>query len=209
MRHDDRDEERRRCQSLVERRMFAPGSTLAGLARPGEVHEDSPHQTRREREEVRPVLPGDGARVDQPQIALVHEAGRLQRVMGTFPAHEARAVARSSASTRGVSAASAASSPWLQAWSRPVIRWDDAMTPDPCAAFYAAWAIALVCEIAARPRPVVFVSASVSRLWVYRGNSGGLSAARPTLRQGGLCENDDGCRTTDYWSVHAPHGAAW
>jgi len=53
----------------------------------GELHQDSPHHLRRDGEEVRAIPPFDSIDVDQPQVRLVHQRRRLQRMIRPLPAH--------------------------------------------------------------------------------------------------------------------------
>jgi hypothetical protein len=53
-----------------------------------EIHQDLPHQLGRDREEMRPVLPG-GIGIDQPQVSLIDKSGGLQGVARVLEAHVA------------------------------------------------------------------------------------------------------------------------
>ena len=55
-----------------------PGS-FGPPPRAGAIDEDAAHHLRGDAEELRPVVPG-GALIDQPQVGLVDEGGRLQGV---------------------------------------------------------------------------------------------------------------------------------
>src|SRR5262249_32740181 len=59
-------------------------SSLGGLPAAGVVHEDPPHRLRRDPEEVSPVLPVDAPLIDETEVGLVHEGGRLERVIGSL-----------------------------------------------------------------------------------------------------------------------------
>ena len=48
------------------------------------IDQDPPHRARRNGEEVRPILPRDRVRIDQPHVRLVNERRRLQAVPGAF-----------------------------------------------------------------------------------------------------------------------------
>ena len=50
------------------------------------IHQNLPHQARRNREELRAVLPSHAAQVDEAQVRLVDESGRSQRVVGPLRA---------------------------------------------------------------------------------------------------------------------------
>jgi hypothetical protein len=51
---------------------------------PGVIDQDAPHDLRRHAKEVRPILPIALSLVDEPQIDLVDERGRLERVVHSF-----------------------------------------------------------------------------------------------------------------------------
>jgi len=51
------------------------------------MSEDAPHQPRRHREEVCPVLPFHSLDVDQPQVRLVDERSGLKTVTGSLTPH--------------------------------------------------------------------------------------------------------------------------
>jgi hypothetical protein len=54
--------------------------------RAGMIDQDAPHHLTRDSEELPAVLPHDLPLIDQPQICLVHEGRRLQRVPAAFAA---------------------------------------------------------------------------------------------------------------------------
>src|SRR6516162_10933105 len=60
---------------------------LAGAPLSRVVHEDLPHQPRRDPEEMGAILPLNVSPVDQPQIGLVHECRRLERVIAALTPH--------------------------------------------------------------------------------------------------------------------------
>ena len=71
----------------------APGGPAAaaapqGVLAPRVVDEDVPHGARRRREEVLPALPGLPLAIGDPQIRLVDERGRLERVAGRQPSEK-------------------------------------------------------------------------------------------------------------------------
>jgi hypothetical protein len=50
------------------------------------VHQDAPHRLGREREEVRAVAQADAGRVHQPDVRLVDQGRRLERVVRALAA---------------------------------------------------------------------------------------------------------------------------
>ncbi len=66
---------------------------LRRRARPGVVHEDSPHHARRQGEEMGAALPVHRVLADQPDVRLVHEGRRLQRVVAAVSAQMAGSAA--------------------------------------------------------------------------------------------------------------------
>jgi hypothetical protein len=50
------------------------------------IHQNLPHEARRNREEVRAVLPPHAAQVDKAQVRFVDKGGRRQRVVGPLRA---------------------------------------------------------------------------------------------------------------------------
>ena len=54
-----------------------------------EINQDTPHQLRRDCEEVRAALPMHVARINEAQISLIDQRGRLQRLAGPLTAHVA------------------------------------------------------------------------------------------------------------------------
>ena len=61
-------------------------ATLVVVTRARMIDEDTPHRARRHGEEVGPILPLHAIELDQPEVRLVDERGRLQRVAVTFVA---------------------------------------------------------------------------------------------------------------------------
>jgi hypothetical protein len=55
----------------------------------GRLNQDSSHHLRRQRQEVRPVPPFDTVDINQPQVGLVHEGRRLQRMIRSLLSHVA------------------------------------------------------------------------------------------------------------------------
>jgi hypothetical protein len=51
------------------------------------IHQDAPHQARRDPEKVRAILPADPAGVRQPEERLVHQGRGLQGVPAALAAH--------------------------------------------------------------------------------------------------------------------------
>ena len=79
----------RHDQRVIKRHSDGPAAALLVALRPGDVHEDAPHQPRGHREEVGPVLPVDVLDVDQPEVRLVHQRRRLQAVPAALARHAA------------------------------------------------------------------------------------------------------------------------
>ena len=65
------------------------GTAATFLASPvaGGLHQDPSHHLRRDSEEVRAIPPFDSIDVYQPQVRLVHQRRRLQRMIGPLLAH--------------------------------------------------------------------------------------------------------------------------
>jgi hypothetical protein len=72
---------------LVERDAPETVTSLCRLPFPCEVDQNLAHQAGRPGEEVPPVLPQNRLGIDQPEVALVDEAGHLQGVIGSLPFH--------------------------------------------------------------------------------------------------------------------------
>src|SRR5262249_24581897 len=67
------------------------GVALAGGAAPRVVDEDAAHRLRRDAQEVRAPLEAPlGVLVDEPEVGLVDQRRRLERVVGRLPAHHPR-----------------------------------------------------------------------------------------------------------------------
>jgi hypothetical protein len=49
------------------------------------VHQDTPHELRRNTIKLGPVLPSGVSLIDQSQVSLVNQRGGLQRMAFTFP----------------------------------------------------------------------------------------------------------------------------
>lgn len=60
--------------------------TFNCVSAPCMVHENAAHHLGGDRQEVRPILPVNPLMVDQPQIGLVNERRRLERVVAPLPA---------------------------------------------------------------------------------------------------------------------------
>lgn len=60
---------------------------LCRSARASHVNQDSPHQLGADREEMRPTRPAGSPNVDEPDIQLVDESGRLKRGARLFAGH--------------------------------------------------------------------------------------------------------------------------
>ena len=74
-------------QTFVERHLHGPPAAFLIPLRSRVVDEDAPHETGRHREEVRAILPVDLLDVDQAQVRLVDERGRLKAVPCPFAGH--------------------------------------------------------------------------------------------------------------------------
>jgi len=57
--------------------------------RTGKVDENTPHQPGTDGVKVSPILPSDTLELDQPQIDLMNERGRLQGMTFIFAGHAA------------------------------------------------------------------------------------------------------------------------
>ena len=81
------------CALVNERQIFLyshpyrAAATLLIRAGSRGIDQDAPHEARRHREKVRPVLPVHLSDVDQPNKCLIDECRRLQRVPLTLIAH--------------------------------------------------------------------------------------------------------------------------
>ena len=100
--------------------MFTAPPRVSELLRARKIDEDAPHQASRHRQKVRAVLPVHPLGVDQPQVGLVDERGRLEGMAAFLSAMQPRAIRWSSSWTIGMSRASADSSPSPQATSSAV-----------------------------------------------------------------------------------------
>src|SRR6185436_11511506 len=69
---------------VLERHAHRAAAALLRVAPACVVHEDATHGLRGEPHEVRAVLPGDLALVEQPDVGLVRERRRLERVARAF-----------------------------------------------------------------------------------------------------------------------------
>jgi hypothetical protein len=61
-------------------------ASFDGRAYAGSVHQDAPHELRRDSEEMRPILPVDTLPVHEAYVGLVNQRGGLQRDARVFPA---------------------------------------------------------------------------------------------------------------------------
>ena len=64
-------------------------AALRSAARAGVIDEHAAHDARGQCKEVRAVAQADRLRVDEPQVGLVDERGRLQTLPGPFAGHAA------------------------------------------------------------------------------------------------------------------------
>lgn len=76
------DVERRHGQRwrIVQGYVDAAGAALFRSPGAGAVDQDAPHHLRRDGEELRAILPGCPALIDEPDVCLVHERRRLECV---------------------------------------------------------------------------------------------------------------------------------
>ena len=74
-------------QRFVQGHFLRAAATFLVVPRARVIHQDPPHQSRRHREKVRAVLPLDSVDIDQPEIRLVDERRRLQRVTHVLVPH--------------------------------------------------------------------------------------------------------------------------
>ena len=72
---------------LDQRDAYQTAATLVGPARPRQVHEDPSHDAGRRSEEVGPTQPPGLSLIDESDVGLVHEGGRLQRMACRFTTH--------------------------------------------------------------------------------------------------------------------------
>ena len=72
---------------LVERDAVQRPAAFLVVARAREVDEHAAHQPRGHREEVRAILPLDAPDINQPEVDLVDERGRLEHVVRTLAGH--------------------------------------------------------------------------------------------------------------------------
>ena len=79
----DRRSGRRQAVGLEVGELCA-AAALCGLARAGDIDQDPPHHPRRRCEEVRPVLPLDRLPLEQTQVGLVDQFGRLHPAVATL-----------------------------------------------------------------------------------------------------------------------------
>jgi hypothetical protein len=73
----------------LERDALPIATALLGVSRARGVHEDLAHGARREPHEVPAAGDGEGARIGEPDVHLVHQSGGAQRMVGTLAAQTA------------------------------------------------------------------------------------------------------------------------
>jgi hypothetical protein len=73
---------RSRCSvgDVLERYLLGAVAALARGLTPGVIDQNAPHHPGRDAEEMRTMLPIDGALFDEAEVRLVDQGGRLQRV---------------------------------------------------------------------------------------------------------------------------------
>ena len=74
-------------ESVDERHLHGPAASLLVLATARVVNEYPPHQPRRHRKEVVPILPVDPPGIDQAHVRFIQERRRLQAVAGALAPH--------------------------------------------------------------------------------------------------------------------------
>jgi hypothetical protein len=75
---------RGRADPIIEDYPETCAGPLRGLMGARMVDQNPPHELRRHAEEVCPILPLDALLADEPEIRLVHQASRRQRVVRAF-----------------------------------------------------------------------------------------------------------------------------
>jgi hypothetical protein len=73
--------------------MLGGAPALFRLSAAGVTDQDAPHHLGGDAEELGAILPVDLVLIDEPEINLVHQRGRLEGVIGAFPAEEADGLA--------------------------------------------------------------------------------------------------------------------
>ena len=76
-----------RDQMLVHRHVHRVPSPFRSLARTSDVDQDSPHQLGADCEEMCPTRPADSPNVDETDVQLVDETGRLKGGVRLFAGH--------------------------------------------------------------------------------------------------------------------------
>jgi hypothetical protein len=77
-------------QFLMQRHpMLTTAAFVPGLAA-GMIYQDTPHRVSRDRKEMSTALPLYSCLVDKPEVSLMHEFRRLQRVVSPFAPEVAR-----------------------------------------------------------------------------------------------------------------------
>jgi hypothetical protein len=74
-------------RDILQRDVRDAAAALGSLAAASMVDQHVPHHLRGHREEVRARLPADVLLIDQPQVRLVHERGRLEKGAGCLTPH--------------------------------------------------------------------------------------------------------------------------
>ena len=72
---------------VIETDVNRTAATFLALPAACRLHQDPSHHLRRQSEEVRAIPPFDAIDVDQPQVRLVHQRRRLQRMIRPLLAH--------------------------------------------------------------------------------------------------------------------------
>jgi hypothetical protein len=71
-------------------------TALAGVALPGAIDQDLPHDMRGDLKEMGTVAPGSVGLFYQPQVGFVDQVGGLEAARGSLPAHMTAAILRNS-----------------------------------------------------------------------------------------------------------------
>ena len=79
----------RQLSEVIDIHANCTGATFLPVSAAGRLDEDPSHHLRRQRQEVRPVSPFDAVDLNQPQVRLVHQGRRLQRMIRSLLAHVA------------------------------------------------------------------------------------------------------------------------
>jgi hypothetical protein len=76
-------------RGVVKRNLMSPGIALLIALRARSIYQNAPHEAGGHRKEMRAILPLDLFDFDEPEVRLIDQRGRLERVAGTLVAHMA------------------------------------------------------------------------------------------------------------------------